>query len=132
MDSGCRNAAITHTRLYRNARASLRVSKAALTERREQHYRGKAAVPGAEIESNASAAVAHVATDASRAAFRPGQLGPVKAKFLTDAAYNTRIKGLARSAERNFRLSPFVMDYDHDWALPSLLVPVVEATSAVR
>jgi hypothetical protein len=24
------------------------------------------------------------------------------------------------------------MDYDHDWALPSLLVPVVEATSAVR
>jgi hypothetical protein len=24
------------------------------------------------------------------------------------------------------------MDYDHDWALPSLLMPVVEATSAVR
>jgi hypothetical protein len=24
------------------------------------------------------------------------------------------------------------MNYDHDWALPSLLVPVVEATSAVR
>jgi hypothetical protein len=77
-------------------------------------------------------AVAHVATDASRAAFRPGQLGPVKAKFLADAAYNARVKGLARSAERNFRLPPFVMDRDHDWALPSLLVPVVEATSAVR
>ena len=28
--------------------------------------------------------------------------------------------------------APFVMDYDHDWAFPSLLVPVVEATSAVR
>jgi hypothetical protein len=77
-------------------------------------------------------AVAHVATDVSRAAFRPGQLGPVKTKFLADAAYNARVKGLARSAERNFRLPPFVMDYDHDWALPSLLVPVVEATSAVR
>jgi hypothetical protein len=70
--------------------------------------------------------------DASRAAFRPGQLGPVKAKFLADAAYNTRVEGLARSAERNFRLPPFVMDYDHDWTFPSLLVPVVEATSAVR
>src|SRR3990170_1786377 len=55
-------------------------------------------------------AVAHVATDASRAAFRPGQLGPVKAKFLADAAYNARVEGLARSAERNFRLPPFVMD----------------------
>ena len=75
---------------------------------------------------------AHVATDASRAAFRPGQLGPVKAKFLADAAYNARIKGLARSAERNFRLPPFVMDYDHDWAFPSLLLLVVEATSAIR
>jgi hypothetical protein len=63
---------------------------------------------------------------------RPGQLGPVKAKFLADAAYNARVEGLARSAERNFRLPPFVMDYDHDWAFPSLLVPVVEATSAVR
>ena len=68
---------------------------------------------------------------ASRATFRPGQLGPVKAKFLTDAAYNARVKSLSRSAERNFRPPPFVMDYDHDWALPSLLVPVVEATSAV-
>ena len=77
-------------------------------------------------------AVAHVVTDASRASFRPGQLGPVKAKFLADAAYYARVKGLARSAERNFRLPPLVMDYDHDWALPSLLVPVVEATSAVR
>ena len=76
-------------------------------------------------------AVAHVATDASRAAFRPRQLGPVKAKFLTDAVYNARIKGLARSAERKFRLSPFVMDYHLDWALPLLLMPVVEATSAV-
>jgi hypothetical protein len=72
-----------------------------------------------------------VATDASRAAFRTGQLGPVKAKFLADAAYYARVKGLAGSAERNFRLAPFVMDYDHDWALPSLLMPVVEATSAV-
>jgi hypothetical protein len=77
-------------------------------------------------------AVAHVATDASCAAFRPGQFGPVKAKFLADAAYNARVKSLSRSAERNFRLPPFVMDYDHDWALPSLLVPMVEATSAVR
>ena len=77
-------------------------------------------------------AVAHVATDASRAAFRSGQLGPVKAKFLADAAYYARVKGLVRSAERNFRPPPLAMDYDHDWALPSLLVPVVEATSAVR
>jgi hypothetical protein len=75
--------------------------------------------------------VAHVATDASHSTFRPGQLGPVKAKFLADAAYNARVNGLARSAERNFRLSPFVMDYHHDWALPSLLMPMVEATSAV-
>ena len=89
-------------------------------------------MPGAEIESNAAAAVAHVATDASRAAFRPRQLEPVKAKFLADAAYNARVEGLARSAERNFRLPPFVMNYDHDWALPSLLMRVVEATSAVR
>jgi hypothetical protein len=77
-------------------------------------------------------AVARVATDASRAAFRHGQLGTVKAKFLADAAYNARVKGLARSAERNFRLPPFVMDYNHDWALPSLFMLVVEATSAVR
>ena len=89
-------------------------------------------MPEAEIESNAAAAVAHVATDTSRAAFWPGQLGPVKAKFLADAAYNARIKGLVRSAERNFRLPPFVMDYDHDWAFPSLLLFVVEATSAIR
>ncbi len=67
----------------------------------------------------------------SHAAFRPGQLGPVKAKFLVDAAYNARVKDLARSAERNFRLPSFVMDYHHDWALPSLLMPVVEAASAV-
>jgi hypothetical protein len=76
-------------------------------------------------------AVAYVATDASHAAFRAGQLGPVKAKFLADTAYNARVKGLARSAERNFRLPPFVMDYLHDWALPPFLMPVVEATSAV-
>ncbi len=75
--------------------------------------------------------VAHVATDASRAAFRPGQLGPVKAKFLANAAYNARVKNLMRSPERNFRLPPFVMDGHHDPALPSFLVPVVEATSAV-
>jgi hypothetical protein len=43
---------------------------------------------------------------ASHAAFRPGQLGPVKAKFLADAAYNAGVKDLARSAERNFRLPP--------------------------
>jgi hypothetical protein len=60
-----------------------------------------------------------IATDASHAGFRPRQLGPVKAKFLADAACNARIKDLARSAERNFRLPPFVMDYHHDWALPS-------------
>ena len=72
-----------------------------------------------------------IATDASHAGFRPRQLGPVKAKFLADAACNARIKDLARSAERNFRLPPFVMDYHHDWALPSFLTPVVEATSAV-
>jgi hypothetical protein len=65
------------------------------------------------------------------AAFRPGQLGPVKAKFLTDAVYNARVKDLARSAERNFRLSPFAMDYHHDWTFPSLLMLVVEATSAI-
>src|SRR2546430_17702002 len=53
------------------------------------------------------------------AGFRPRQLGPVKAKFLADAACNARIKDLVRSAERNFRLPPFVMDYHHDWALPS-------------
>jgi hypothetical protein len=40
-------------------------------------------------------AVAHVATDASRAAFRPGQLGPVKAKFLADAAHVSGIEVLA-------------------------------------
>jgi len=72
-----------------------------------------------------------IATDASHAGFRPWQLGPVKAKFLADAAYNARVEDLARSAERNFRLPPFVMDYHHDWALPSFLMPVVEATSAV-
>ena len=76
-------------------------------------------------------AVAHVATNASHAAFRPRQLGPVKAKFLADAAYSARVKDLVRSAKRSFRLPPFVMDYHHDWALPSLLMPVVEATSAV-
>jgi hypothetical protein len=76
-------------------------------------------------------AVAHVATDASHEAFRAGQLGPVKAKLLADAAYNARVKALARSAERNFRLPPFVMDYHHDRALPSFLMRVVEATSAV-
>jgi hypothetical protein len=59
-------------------------------------------------------AVAHVATDASHAAFRAGQFGPVKAKFFADAAYNARLKDLARSAERNFRLPPFAMDYLHD------------------
>ena len=58
-----------------------------------------------------------------RAAFRPGQLGRVKAEFLADAAYNARVKGLARSAERNFRLPPFVMDYHHDWALPRFSCP---------
>jgi len=58
-------------------------------------------------------------TNASHAAFRPGQLGPVKAKFLTDAAYNARVKDLARSAERDFRLPPLVMDYHHDWPLAS-------------
>jgi hypothetical protein len=68
---------------------------------------------------------------ASHAAFRPGQLGPVKAKFLADAAYNARVKDLARSAKRNFRLPPLVMDYHHDWALSSFLMPVVETTSAV-
>jgi hypothetical protein len=47
-------------------------------------------------------AVAHVATDASHAAFRAGQLGPVKAKFLADAVYNARVEDLARSAERSF------------------------------
>src|SRR6266568_2040618 len=41
---------------------------------------------------------------ASHAAFRPGQLGPVKAKFLADAAHNAGVKDLARSAERHFRL----------------------------
>jgi hypothetical protein len=76
-------------------------------------------------------AVAHVATDASHAAFRAGQLGPVKAKFLADAVYNARVEDLARSAERSFRLPPFAMDYHHDRALPSLLMPVVEVTSAV-
>jgi hypothetical protein len=76
-------------------------------------------------------AVAHVATDASHPTFRPGQFGPVKAKLLADAAYNARVKDLARSAERNFRFPPFVMDYHHDWALPSLLTPMVETTSAV-
>jgi hypothetical protein len=62
--------------------------------------------------------------------FGPGNSD--QSRPLADAAYNARVEGLARSAERNFRLPPFVMDYDHDWAFPSLLVPVVEATSAVR
>jgi hypothetical protein len=67
------------------------------------------------------------------AASRPGQLGPVKAKFLADAAYNARVKDLARSAERDFRLPPLVMDYHHDWALASFLMPVVSrgATQAL-
>jgi len=68
---------------------------------------------------------------ASHAGFRPRQLGPVKAKFLADAAYNARVKDLARTAERNFRLPPLVMDCHHDWALSSFLMPVVETTSAV-
>lgn len=75
--------------------------------------------------------LAHVATDSSHAAFRPGQLGPVKAKLLADAAYNARIKGLAGAAERNFRLPSFVMDCHYDWAVLSLLMPVIEAASAV-
>jgi hypothetical protein len=75
--------------------------------------------------------VAHVATNALRSAFRPGQLGPVKAKFLANAAYNARVKDLARPPERNLRLSPFVMDCHHDRALPAFLMPLVEATSAV-
>ena len=40
-------------------------------------------------------AVVHVATDASRAAFRPRQLGPVKAKFLADTAHVSGIEVLA-------------------------------------
>jgi len=71
------------------------------------------------------------AETASHAAFWPGQLGPVKAKFLADAAYNARVKDLARYAERNFCLPPFVINYHHDWALSSFLMPVVETTSAV-
>jgi hypothetical protein len=69
--------------------------------------------------------------DGSHVTFRSGQLGPIKAKFLADAAHNTRIKDLARSPERSFCLPPVVMDDYHDWTLSPLLVPVVEATSAV-
>jgi hypothetical protein len=39
--------------------------------------------------------VAHVATDASRAAFRPRQLEPVKTKFLADTAHVSGMKVLA-------------------------------------
>jgi hypothetical protein len=89
-----------------------------------------------DIEAGASATFDHkveavMRNRASYAAFRPGQLGPVKAKFLADAAYNARVKDLARSAEGNFRLPPLVIDYHHDWALSSFLMPVVETTSAV-
>jgi hypothetical protein len=75
--------------------------------------------------------VAHVVADVSHPAFRPGQLRPVKTKFLTDPLYNARVKDLACPAERNFRFPPFAMDYHHNWAFSSLLMPVVEATSAV-
>lgn len=84
-----------------------------------------------ETEFSIHTALAHVETDSSHAAFRPGQLGPVKAKFLADVAYNARVKDLARSAERNFRLPSLVMDCHHDWAVLSLLMPVIEAASAV-
>ena len=63
--------------------------------------------------------------------FGPGQLGPVKAKLLADAAYNARLKGLAGAAERNLRLPSFVMDCHYHWAVLSLLMPVIEAASAV-
>jgi hypothetical protein len=67
----------------------------------------------------------------SHATFRPGQLGPVKTKLLAHAAYNARIKDLAGSAERNFRLASLVMNYHRDWSLSSFLLPVVEATTPV-
>jgi hypothetical protein len=76
-------------------------------------------------------AVAHAAADASHAALGPGQLGPIKAKLLADAAYNARVKFLPRSAEWSFGLPPLVMDCHHHWALSSLLMPGVEATSVV-
>ena len=45
--------------------------------------------------------------DSSHAAFRPGQLGPVKAKFLADVAYNARVKDLAEI--RREELPPSVL-----------------------
>ena len=56
-----------------------------------------AALAGAAIGSRACLAARRALTRL-RAAFRPGQLGPVKAKFLADAACNASVKNLARPA----------------------------------
>ena len=62
--------------------------------------------------------------------------GPGNSDQSRPSSSHTRVQREGRGSGeiRREELPPsaFVMDYDHDWAFPSLLVPVVEATSAVR
>jgi len=53
----------------------------------------------------------------------------VKSKRFTSLAHHARIESLARAAERDFRLSAFVMHgYHHLPLLPLLMLTVIDAT----
>ncbi len=69
----------------------------------------------------------------SDAAFRSGQSCRIESQFFTDATQQARVKDLARTAERNFRLSAFSMHRDHDTALvPLIMLTVIDAAALLN